>query len=397
MFKRNHMKWISALLICVMMLALCSCGNKAQEPVLEAETADTTENTENAETDDKSEPSQTVQKADEAETVDETKNEPTPESKKEVVEEKVVLGPEEIYAPVLDGYYAELVGEFPIDNYFPMTLGTFEITIGSMDEEALSNVGYAMKDINGDGTQELLIMVVSDRGETSYFGERILAMYTIVQDEVQFLAGGWARDRYFLLNDSRIYNEGSSGADDSSFETYRLIENSDVLEQLDSNDSKSGDYEKQLEEMEKLIEKVEIEPFAEYEISDKYPESAKMFWSAVYVNPAVKTFATIGSDSFKADTSDYARDLVFFTPTEVTGFKFNSLTPVISDDGVLSFTEDELYSLDSLVMDKAVTITMEFAGDTPHYGISYTDVAGNIRRYAICESGFDGSIYLFRY
>ena len=40
---------------------------------------------------------------------------------------------------------------------------------------------------------------------------------------------------------------------------------------------------------------------------------------------------------------------------------------------------------------------MEFAGDTPGYGISYTDAEGNVRKYAICESGFDGSIYLLRY
>lgn len=122
-----------------------------------------------------------------------------------------------------------------------------------------------------------------------------------------------------------------------------------------------------------------------------------MFWSAVYVDPAENTFASTGSDSYVADSSDYACKLVFFTPTEVSGFKFNSLTPVISDDGEMNFTEEELYSLDSLVMDKAVTITMEFAGDTPHYEIAYTDASGNVRKYAVRESRFDGSIYLSRY
>ena len=96
-------------------------------------------------------------------------------------------------------------------------------------------------------------------------------------------------------------------------------------------------------------------------------------------------------------TSEYARDLVFFTPSEVSEFKFNSLKAVNSDNGELTFAEEELYSLDSLVMDKAVTITVEFPGDTPNYGISYKDAAGNIKRYAICEGGFDGSIYLMRY
>lgn len=385
-------KRIVALLVCSMVLALCACG-KNEKPDLSEQI--------------------TEAKPVDVETVIEEKTEPTPEPEIEITEEaapepeekvteepeqeKAPLGPEEIYAQVLDGYYADIVSEFPIDNYFPMTLGTFETAMGSMGEEALKKVGYAMKDINGDGTQELMIVEVSDQGQTKYFGERILALYTIVNDEAHFITGGWARNRYFLLNDGRIFNEGSSGANDASFETYRLIENSGILEMLDSKDLSSVDYTKQLEELGKLIEKVEIRTFAEHETADNYPESAKMFWSAVYVNPAENTYASTGSDSYVADSSDYACKLVFFTPTEVSGFKFNSLTPVFSDDGEMNFTEEELYSLDSLVMDKAVTITMEFVGDTPHYGIAYTDASGNVRKYAVCESGFDGSIYLSRY
>lgn len=63
----------------------------------------------------------------------------------------------------------------------------------------------------------------------------------------------------------------------------------------------------------------------------------------------------------------------------------------------MAFAEEELYSLESIVMNKAVTIKMEFAGDTPNYGISYKDAAGNERKYAVCESGFDGSINLSKY
>ena len=135
----------------------------------------------------------------------------------------------------------------------------------------------------------------------------------------------------------------------------------------------------------------------EYKPSENYPESAKIFWSSVYADPAEKTFANKGNDSFTADTSEYAMDIVFFTPSEVSDFKFNSLTLLDSNNGQLIFEEEELYSLESLVMDKAVTITMTFMGDTPNYGISFKDAGGNERKYAICQSGFDGSIYLSRY
>ena len=369
--------WIMGLLIGSMMLTLCACGKKevinSKESVPEQETEDVAEISSDEET-----------------------IEQTSELVKEM-EENPILSPEEVYAQVLDGYYADLVSEFPIDNYFPMTLGTFETTIGSTEEDALNGVGYTIQDINEDGIQELMIIKVSDRGQTLYFGDSILALYTIVNNEAHFLAGGWERNKYFLLNDGRIYNEGSSGADDSSFETYRFIENSGVLEQIESKDSKSDDYEQQCEELKKLAEKIAIKTFAEYEVSEKYPESAKTFWSAVYVNPAEKTFVVTGNDLYTASTSDYARQLVFFTPSEVFDFKFNSLKAVNSNDGELVFAEEELYSLDSLVMDKAVTITMDFPGDIPNYGISYRDAGGNLRRYAIGESGFDGSIYLIRY
>lgn len=395
------------LLIGAMMLSLCACGKKEDlgqpEPVSQSESTDVTHEGDNSEIDE-------AAKVDEAtendakdkqskpwvSLEDEEATEETSEPEKES-EEKAPRSPEEIYAQVLDGYYAELVNEFPIDGYFPMTLGTFEITIGGEIDAVLKNVGYAIEDINGDGNSELLIAKVSDQGQTAYFGEQILALFTIQDDEPRFLAGGWARNRYFLLNDGRIWNEGSSGADDSSFDIYNLFEGSTVLELIESQDSKSGDYTKKYEELEKLITPIEVKTFAQYEPSEKYPESAKIFWSAVYVNPAEETFASVGPDSFKADASDYAKDLVFFTPSEVSNFKFNALTPGDMNDGELSFTEEELYSFDSLVMDKAVTITMEFAGDTPGYGISYTDAGGNVRKYAICMSGFDSSIYLSKY
>lgn len=431
MNSKNHMrKCIAYMLIAVMLMVLCSCGQKEEASIQEITEAEAVEKSADvqeeaitegeaaveadsktgdeavkadnkAEEDGTSEDADAIQtksaedSSDDGEMIDEGKQTTEPET--ETASKKAPLSPEEIYAQVLDGYYADLVSEFPIDNYFPMTLGTFETTIGSAIDTALNKVGYAMKDINGDGMQELLIMEVFDRGQTSYHGDKILALYTIVNDEARFLAGGWARNRFYLLNDGMIYNEGSSGADDSSFEIYSLMESSTALEQIETMDSKSEDYFERCEELGKIIEIVPIKTFSEYETTENYPESAKEFWSAVYVDPAEKTYATTGRDSFTADTSDYAMDLVFFTPTEVSGFKFNALTPVSLGDEGVTFEEKELYSLDSLVMDKAVKITMAFAGDTPNYGISYTDAGGNERRYAICQSGFDGSIYLSPY
>ena len=301
MCKKTHMKnWITALLICTMLLALCACGKKEDSESKKTKKAETVDN---VEIDDEAEHDLEVVSSNEDVEMAEEIVEPSPEPTEEPKEKKP-LSPEEIYTPVIDGYYADLVSEFPIDNYFPMTLGTFETTLSATDDEILNGVGYTIQDINGDGIQELLIIQVSDRGQTRYFGEKILALYTIANDEASFLAGGWARNRYYLLSDGQIYNEGSSGANDSSFETYILPEQSSMLEQIISEDSSSEDYELKCEEMGKLIEKIAITAFAEYETSEEYPQSAKTFWSAVYVAPAEKTFATVGSDSYTASTSE---------------------------------------------------------------------------------------------
>lgn len=256
--KKGMKKWIAVLMTGLMMISLCACK----------ETVDSVKE------------SVSVSEISKVEPVVENESKPTTEPEKEVTEEKGVPGVEEIYSQVLDAYYADIVSEFQIDNYIPMTLGTYEAAIECMGENKLGDIGYAVKDINEDGTKELLIMVVSKQGETSCHGERITALYTTVNGEARFLAGGWARNRYYLLTDNRIYNEGSSGVDDASFETFMLIENGGELEQIDAGTLESDDFEQKTAELEKLIETVEIKTFAEYETSKDYPESAKKFWSA---------------------------------------------------------------------------------------------------------------------
>ena len=400
------MKKISVIFLSiVLVLGLCACGQKKtseiKEPASVSQSEDVTNNSDaesigDTQTEEIAESSVTSTSMSENEAIFEAKSENVSEPEKKQ-DENAVSEENGIYTQILDAYHAVLVNEFEIDNYCPMTLGACETTIGSPSDSALNGVGYAIKDINADGRQELLIMAVANPGETPCFGNRIVALYTDVNDEPRFLKGGWARNRIFLLNDGRIYNEGSSGVNDSSFETFRLMENTDLLEQLDSKDSKSDDFEKQREEMNKFIETVEIKSFADYEVSSDYPNSAQKFWSAVYVDPAENTLAFAGKDEYSVSDSEYARKLVFYTPSEVYDFRFCSLEPLISADGELRFIEEKLYKLDELHIDKAVTISLEFPGDTPHYGISYKDALGNVRRYAICESGFDGSIFLLQY
>lgn len=80
----------------------------------------------------------------------------------------------------------------------------------------INEMGYCVMDIDGDGTDELLI------GLCKYEESMIYDLYTIIEGErVQILSSG-ERDRYYLCQNNVIANEGSGGALNSSNSYYHL-------------------------------------------------------------------------------------------------------------------------------------------------------------------------------
>lgn len=86
-----------------------------------------------------------------------------------------------------------------------------------------NTVGYELKDINNDDTDELFI---ADK-------DNIYAIYTVKNDKAVLVTEGWIRNRNYLLNDNIIFNEGSGGAANNMFGTYRLNSGATELEPLD--------------------------------------------------------------------------------------------------------------------------------------------------------------------
>lgn len=73
------------------------------------------------------------------------------------------------------------------------------------------NLGYVIRDVDGNGTDELLI------GENTPLGETVLYnMFTIRDGELVNVFSGWDRNRYYLCTNGNFINEGSSGAMQSS-------------------------------------------------------------------------------------------------------------------------------------------------------------------------------------
>ena len=83
-------------------------------------------------------------------------------------------------------------------------------------QPASVNLGYALKDVDGNGVQELLVgeNIPNNNGTVLY------DMYTIREGKLLHVFDGWDRNRYYLCSNGNFMNEGSSGAMQSSFAYY---------------------------------------------------------------------------------------------------------------------------------------------------------------------------------
>ena len=83
-------------------------------------------------------------------------------------------------------------------------------------------LGYAKKDLDGNGVEELIL--ASDGN--CYLPYVVYEVYTIQNGNVEKVVSSRARERYFMLADGRFLMEGSSGAMSSCWITYQFINGS---------------------------------------------------------------------------------------------------------------------------------------------------------------------------
>ena len=104
-------------------------------------------------------------------------------------------------------------------NCVHFSTGIYEAVV-SCDEvdDRMKAIAYCVMDVNEDGVEELLIVdtVWPEPGNV-----RILDMYTLVEGTPVKVIEGWARNRYYLLDDGKIYSSGSGGA---AFSNEELLE-----------------------------------------------------------------------------------------------------------------------------------------------------------------------------
>ena len=88
-------------------------------------------------------------------------------------------------------------------------------------EPDVNTLGYCVRDIDDDGTEELLIGKTDDQG--NYAG-MVYDMYTILDGKLTQVVSSGERNCYFLCKDNKIAYEGSGGALSSEWSYYNYKE-----------------------------------------------------------------------------------------------------------------------------------------------------------------------------
>lgn len=105
-------------------------------------------------------------------------------------------------------------GEFP-EKYY--------ISIVMMTPSSYETLGYLIKDIDGNGTDELIFGGNETSPDSAQAGI-IYDIYTISDGKLVHVLNGWERNRYYLCDNGMIANESSGGAAHSSYSYFTFKE-----------------------------------------------------------------------------------------------------------------------------------------------------------------------------
>lgn len=136
--------------------------------------------------------------------------------------------PSDMYRNVLKTYYKEICTKWPIGEIDRDDLDVSYMFSAYHSDCTLSEIGYALIDLNGDNIPELLVSPVAEAMRDGM----IYDLYSIVNNKVVHLFSSGERDRYYLAEGNTINNEWSWGAAFSGFINYRVSGASEKLDMV---------------------------------------------------------------------------------------------------------------------------------------------------------------------
>ena len=147
----------------------------------------------------------------------------TEESSTETKEQESTVSESEAadaYNEIISSYSAALSEQWTGQNLWDHDLNY--MIADCYGEDPFENIGYAIKDIDGNGTAELLIGTTAKLTD-EFYGKMIFDLYGLDGNggTVQIFTSG-ERDRYYYAGSNLFVNQGSSGAADSIDTTLSL-------------------------------------------------------------------------------------------------------------------------------------------------------------------------------
>ena len=278
------------------------------------------------------------------------------------------------------------------------------------DSSTADHTGYIYYDINGDGTEELIVGNADgfEGPELSVF-----AVYTYKDGEVYHVVDGWSRNRWSIGTDGSLLNWGSSGAAYACFGTFRINDSSDGLkcdgfwftDSIDGDTMRYGTYHNTTGDWDvstsELISE-DTEGFYERGSDHELLELELIPFTELAADYEARTAHISVAEAGDTDTSGYTFFNTGITSEDGVKIVFSSdkganvilVSLELLPDGYDTFDAMELFE-GHIAPEEPIVTTVTFPGAIPAYGIEVTDGTGT-RFYALEMSGYDGSLLLTR-
>ncbi len=316
------------------------------------------------------------------------------------------IAPELAYSELVEHFRALVSDPFGQDSDKPGDMGVLEMA-RAVGDNAVYEMGYLIEDLSGDGIPELAVGGLY--GMTN-------ALYTLVDGKPKLIFEGWYRNSYVYMGDGHFYYYGDNSAAENGQGVFYLTKDGTELECesfLFTGLNSDGNH---------VVYYNETGSWDPLE-SEKSDMTAEEFWA---LDPAgeplpLTPFSGTGGESanesefpvsvqYLTEVGDGDYDwvtlydgpdvccLLFTTDSRVTDMSIlNLFVEDVADDGTVTFSATlpgNDCQWETMTPNMLIAVQLIFPDTLPAYGISYRDVEGDLRRFTIELSGYDGSILL---
>lgn len=314
--------------------------------------------------------------------------------------------PDLAYIELVERFRALVADPFGQDSDKPGEMGVLEMA-RSAGDNAVYEMGYLIEDLSGDGIPELAV--------GGLYG-MINALYTLVDGKPELVFEGWYRSSYVYMGDGHFYYYGDNSAAENGQGVFYLTKGGTELEcesflftalnrdgDLDVYYNETGSWDPAESEKSNMT----AEEFWALDLAGEplplTPFSKTGSWSAMEseCSVSVQYLTEVGDEDYDwvslYDGPD-ACCLLFTTNSRVTNLSiWNLFVEEVTDDGAVicsaTLAGDDC-QWDAMPPNMSIAVQLIFPGDLPAYGISYVDADGDLRRFVVEVSGYDGSLLL---